>query len=103
MATIWIVEAGGRHASSPHGWTSRDRVAKSLLMTANRQHAVLDVVALLAESGRWPAGTLGTVVETDDERVLVEIDDDRGHGLDLISLPHAAVAPSHADSSRAVS
>ena len=34
----------------------------------------------LAESGRWPAGTIGTVVEADQDRVLVEIGDDRGHG-----------------------
>jgi hypothetical protein len=55
------------------------------------RHAVLDVVALLVNSGRWPAGTIGTVVEADDDRALVEISDDRGHGLDFISLPHAAL------------
>jgi hypothetical protein len=72
-------------------------------MAAKDQHAVLDVVELLTESGRWPAGTLGTVVEADDERVLVEIGDERGHGLDFISLPHEAVAPKPAASSRAAS
>jgi hypothetical protein len=56
-------------------------------------HAVLDVVELVADSGRWPAGTIGTVVEADDEKALVEISDDRGHGLDFISVPHQALAP----------
>ena len=60
---------------------------------APTQHAVLDVVELVADSGRWPAGTIGTVVEADAERALVEISDDRGHALDFISVPHAALAP----------
>ncbi len=72
-------------------------------MSANPQHAVLDVVELLAESGRWPAGTIGTVVEADKDRVLVEIGDDRGHGLDFVSLPHDAISSRHADTSRAAS
>lgn len=55
-------------------------------------HAILDVVELLAESGRWPAGTVGTVVEADAERALIEISDDRGHALDLISVPQEALA-----------
>jgi hypothetical protein len=63
-------------------------------------HAVLDVVELVADSGRWPAGTIGTVVEADDERALVEISDDRGHGLDFISVPHAALAPARDDTQR---
>jgi hypothetical protein len=72
-------------------------------MTAKDRHAVLDVVEFLTESGRWPAGTLGTVVEADDENVLVEIGDDRGHALDFVSLPHNAVANQHTDGSRAAS
>jgi hypothetical protein len=55
------------------------------------RHAILDVVELLADSGRWPAGTVGTVVEADDEKALVEISDDRGHGLDFASVPHGAL------------
>ena len=55
------------------------------------RHATLDVVELLADSGRWPAGTVGTVVEADDEQALVEISDDRGHALDFISVPHRAL------------
>lgn len=57
------------------------------------RHAVLDVVELVADSGRWPAGTVGTVVEADADKALVEISDDRGHGLDFISVPHDALAP----------
>jgi hypothetical protein len=55
-------------------------------------HKLLDVVELRTDSGRWPAGTVGTAVEVDDDRVLVEISDDRGHGLDFIALPHHALA-----------
>jgi hypothetical protein len=57
------------------------------------RHVVLDVVELVADSGRWPAGTIGTVVEADADKALVEITDDRGHGLDFISVPHGALAP----------
>lgn len=61
------------------------------------RHAVLDVVELIVECGRWPAGTVGTVVEANADRALVEISDDRGHALDFVSLPHDALAtrPSH--------
>ena len=55
------------------------------------RHALLDVVELLADSGRWPAATVGTVVEADDEKALVEISDDRGLALDFISVPHRAL------------
>jgi hypothetical protein len=55
-------------------------------------HQILDVVELKVDSGRWPAGTIGTVVETDADQALVEISDDRGHGLDFVSLPHDAIA-----------
>jgi hypothetical protein len=53
---------------------------------------MLDVVELKIDSGRWPAGTIGTVVETGAENALVEISDDRGHGLDFVTLPHDALA-----------
>jgi len=54
-------------------------------------HQMLDV-ELKVDSGRWPAGTIGTVVETDADNALVEISDDRGHGLGFVSLPHDALA-----------
>lgn len=55
------------------------------------RHAILDVVELLVDSGRWPAGTVGTIVEADAAQALVEISDDRGHALDFISVPHDAL------------
>jgi hypothetical protein len=55
-------------------------------------HQILDVVELKVDSGRWPAGTIGTVVEATPDQALVEISDDRGHGLDFVSLPHDALA-----------
>jgi hypothetical protein len=51
------------------------------------------VVELLADSGRWPAETIGRVVEDDAERALGEIKDDRGHALDLIAVPNDVLAP----------
>lgn len=57
------------------------------------RHAVLDVVELRTDSGRWPAGTIGTVVEADDEQALLEISDDRGHALDFVTIPHHSLAP----------
>jgi hypothetical protein len=59
---------------------------------ATTRHAILDVVELLVDSGRWPAGTIGTVVEADSEQAMIEISDDRGHAPDFISVPHAALA-----------
>lgn len=52
----------------------------------------LSVVELQTASGRWPAGTPGTIVEIESSTVLVEVADDRGHLLDLVSLPLDAVA-----------
>jgi hypothetical protein len=60
---------------------------------ARTKHTVLDVVQLRADSGRWPAGTVGTVVEADTEQALIEISDERGHALDFISVPQEALAP----------
>jgi len=49
---------------------------------------LLDIVELMAASGRWPRGTLGTVLELfGSEAALVEISDDRGHTLDELELP----------------
>lgn len=52
----------------------------------------LDVVETVVDSGRWPAGTVGTVIETDDpSAVLIEISDEHGHSLDFASLPRRAL------------
>ncbi len=64
---------------------------------------VLEVVKFLTVSGRWPAGTTGTVVETDDQDALVEISDDRGHASDFVSLPHDKLASADHRSVRAAS
>jgi hypothetical protein len=53
----------------------------------------LDVVEFTVEAGRWPAGTRATVLEVLAAGALVEIDDDRGHTLELLSLPWDAVRP----------
>ncbi len=64
---------------------------------------MLDVVELKVDSGRWSAGTIGTVVEADADKALVEISDDRGHGLDFVSLPHDALATRRVSSQRLAS
>jgi hypothetical protein len=46
------------------------------------------VVELWVDSDRWPAGTIGAVVEAGRELALVEISDDRGNAIDFISVPH---------------
>jgi hypothetical protein len=51
----------------------------------------LDVVELVVGVGRWPAGTIATVVEIFPSAVLAEIADARGHSEDFVALPHALV------------
>jgi hypothetical protein len=55
---------------------------------ATVEHAIreIDVVELLDSVGRWPAGTIGTVVHDLGEWKQIEISDDRGAMLDLISV-----------------
>lgn len=55
------------------------------------RHAILDVVELLVDTGRWPAGTVGTILETDGGKALVEISDDRGHAPDFVAVPRQAL------------
>lgn len=47
----------------------------------------LDVVELRAASGRWGAGTVGTVLELLDSAALIEISDEDGHAVDFLTLP----------------
>jgi hypothetical protein len=58
---------------------------------AHHGFATLDVVELVVDSGRWGAGTMGTVLEASKDSLLVEIDDEQGHSLDFIVLPGSAV------------
>jgi len=67
------------------------------------RHSEHDVVRLETDSGRWPAGTIGTIVELDAGTALVEIADDHGHALDFISVPHELLAPADEHRSRAAS
>jgi hypothetical protein len=53
----------------------------------------LDIVELATEVGRWPAGVRATVLEVFADAALVEIADDRGHTLETMSLPWAALRP----------
>jgi hypothetical protein len=46
-----------------------------------------DVVEFLHSAGEWPAGTSGTVVDEHGEHKLIEISDDQGQMLDLVSVP----------------
>lgn len=69
---------------------------------AESRHPVLAVVKFLTASGRWAAGTTGTVVEADGERALVEVADDRGRPTDFVSLPHGELASVGHGTTRAV-
>ena len=61
----------------------------------------LDIVELRSDTGRWPTGTVGTVLEVSAEGALVELADERGHTLDLLTLPTLALGvPSPAGTSR---
>jgi hypothetical protein len=63
---------------------------KRRMKTAERIE-LLDVVELRVESGRWPVGTAGTVVEKLERGAIVEIADEHGHTLDMLSLPYVAL------------
>jgi hypothetical protein len=45
----------------------------------------IDVVELLDGVGKWPTGTIGTVVHDLGQWKQIEISDDRGVMLDLVS------------------
>jgi hypothetical protein len=53
----------------------------------------LDVIELTVESGPWPAGTVGTIVERHGDILLVEVDDKRGHAIDYVEVPAAVARP----------
>lgn len=67
------------------------------------RHFEHDTVQLVIGSGRWPAGTVGTVVESSDAIALIEIADDHGGALDFVSLPHDALTTAGAKAFRATS
>lgn len=46
-----------------------------------------DVVGFTRPIGRWPKGMQGTVVSEHGVDKLIEVSDDRGQMLDLISVP----------------
>jgi hypothetical protein len=54
---------------------------------ATVKHAIgeIDVVELLDQIGKWPVGTQGTVVDERGEWKQLEIADEQGVMLDLIS------------------
>lgn len=65
----------------------------SRMSTAETTYAarILDVVEFRVDVGRWQAGTEATVLEVLDSGLLVEVADSRGHTLEIVSVPHAAV------------
>ena len=60
---------------------------------AIREH---DVVELLDDIGKWPAGTVGTVLDERGESKLVEIADERGVTLDYVVVQVDRLAPAAA-------
>lgn len=55
---------------------------------ATVEHAIgkIDVVELLKSVGCWPVGTVGTVAHDLGEWKQIEISDERGVMLDLVSV-----------------
>jgi len=51
--------------------------------------SVLARVELTTGIGRWPAGTTGTLVETFPHEGFVEIVDEGGRTLDIVTAPYA--------------
>jgi hypothetical protein len=56
------------------------------MTTVQQEIRECDVVELLDSIAGWPAGTVGAVVDEVDEWKQVEVADDRGQTLDLISV-----------------
>jgi hypothetical protein len=57
-----------------------------------RENDVVELFGMVDKTdadGNWPAGTVGAVVSDHGEVKLVEIADERGVMLDLISVPEA--------------
>jgi hypothetical protein len=55
--------------------------------TAEAKIDELDVVALRYREGAWPAGTEGAVVIDHGAHKMVEISDEEGRCVNLVSLP----------------
>lgn len=66
---------------------------------ATVKHAIgeIDYVELLDPVGKWPAGTRGTVVDESGRWKQVEISDEHGQMLELISVaePRLKLVTSH--------
>jgi hypothetical protein len=58
-----------------------------------------DVIELRETVGAWPAGTIGAVVSERGDAKLIEIADERGQMLDLISVlePRLKLIAKHSD------
>lgn len=58
-----------------------------------------DVIELREAVGAWPAGTIGAVVSERGDAKLIEIADERGQMLDLISVlePRLKLIAKHSD------
>ncbi len=69
-----------------------------------RKVELLDVVELRDARGGLPAGTVGAVVELFATEALVEITDDSGATIELLSVPYEElrVRPSETAARRAV-
>jgi hypothetical protein len=74
-----------------HGHTADQGKVKNVPVATHPE--LLSIVELRVESGRWPAGTRGTVVEVVEQGALIEISDERGHTLEVLALPYDVLRP----------
>lgn len=67
-------------------------------MTSEQTIYENDVVALREPVGDWPAGTVGAAVSIYEGAAQVEVTDNRGRTLELITVPNELleVRPRHA-------
>jgi hypothetical protein len=59
--------------------------------TIPKAEHLLSRVELAVDTAGWPAGTTGTLVETFPREGFVEIVDDEGRSLDILTVPYAAL------------
>jgi hypothetical protein len=81
-----------------HAWSPPTSTSSLLGMAKTQVIHENDVVALRDRVGDWPAGTVGAAVSIYAGAAQVEVTDNRGHTLDLITVPNELLElrPRHA-------
>jgi hypothetical protein len=78
-----------RRAAPPCNRLPKPLDSRRAMATVKHAIGEIDVVELRQAVGKWPAGTSGTVVSDHGGVKLIEISDEEGRMLDLISVPES--------------